>query len=171
MYDEKNIVTAGATTICAGALLGWTRDALTIGQEDDKLKIDDVQQKIGVVDVRRTKVNFIVKMNLYEFTLENIQKSFGINANVVQGDTSKTLSLDLSGDYPEGELLILCKGPDNVLRTIRFYKAKLTDRGDTSIDAYGATVIPITFQILIHPDYDDLGTIEEEYVPSGIIVD
>jgi len=171
MYSEKNIVFAGATTVFAGMLLGWTRDPLTIGQEDDKVKIDDVQQKIGVVDVRRTKVNFIVKLNLYEFTLENIQKAFGINANVVQGAASKTLSLNLSGDYPEGELLILCKGPNNVLRTIRFYKAKLTDRGDTSLDAYGATVIPVTFQVLVHPDYDDLGSIEEEYVPSSVVID
>ena len=171
MYSEKNIVVAGATTIFAGALLGWTRDALTIGMEDDKLPIDDVQQKQGMIDVRRTKAGFIIKLNLYEFTLENIQKAFGINANVVQGAASKTLSLNLSGDYPEGELVILCKGPDNVLRTIRYYKAKLTDRGDTSIDAYGATVIPITFQVLVHPDYDDLGAIEEEYVPSSVVVD
>ncbi|HEC88463.1 MAG TPA: hypothetical protein ENI52_04010 [Thermoplasmata archaeon] len=170
MYEEKNIVISGATVIFAGQPMGWTKDPLTIGIEDDKLKIDDVQQKIGVVDIRRTKFSLIIKLNLYEFTLENIQKSFGLNANIVYGSSSKTLSIDASGDYPEGELIIYCKGPDGVLRTIKYYKAKLIDRGDTSLDAYGATVIPITFQVLVHPDYDTaLGIIEEEYVPSNVV--
>lgn len=169
VYKEENIVIADATTHFGGQPIGWTRDGLTIGQEDEKLKIDDVQQKQGVVDVRRTKAGFIVKLNMYENTLENIRLAFGINSSVSYGVSLATLSILMTGDYHEGELLITTCGPDDVARTFTFYKAKLIDRGDLSMDAYGATIIPVTFQVLIHPDYTALGKIEEEYVPASIV--
>lgn len=171
VYKEENIVIADATTHFGGQPIGWTRDALTIGQEDDKITIDDVQQKQGVVDVRRTKVGFLIKLNMYEPTLENLRLAFGVNSTVSYGTSLATLDLLMTGDYHEGELLITTSGPDNVARTFTFYKAKLIDRGDVSMDAKGATVIPVTFQVLIHPDYAALGKIEEEYVPSGVVVD
>lgn len=171
-YKEQNIVKGAATIVFGGAEPGWTRDALTLGQEDDKLTIDDVQQKQGVVDIRRIKVGFVIKANLYEFTLENVKSAFGINASIVQGASTRTLSIDVSGDYPEGELIVYGKGPNNVERTVKFYKAKLIDRGEMSMDAHGATVIPVTWQVLIHPNHDDeLGTITEEYVPSTTVDD
>jgi hypothetical protein len=171
MYTEKNLVVGGATVIFGGQPLGWTRDALTIGVEEDKLKIDDVQQIMGVIDTRRTKFGMVIKLNLYEFTLENLRIAWGLNAAVVQGTTVKTLDIKVTGDYPEGALTILAKGENNVLRTFKWYKAKLVDRGDISIDAFGYTVIPVTFQILRHPDYTRLGYIEQEYVPSSIVTD
>ena len=171
VYSEENIVIADATTHFGNQPIGWTRDALTIGMEDDKLTIDDVQQKMGPVDVRRTKAGFIIKLNMYENTLENLRLAFGINSAVSYGTSLATLDLLLTGDYHEGELIITTCGPDNVARTIKFYKAKLIDRGDVSMDAYGATVIPVTFQVLVHPDYTAFGKIEEEYVPSSVVID
>jgi len=170
-YKSGNIVKGGATVIFNGQPVGWTRDALTIGIEDDKLRIDDVQQKVGVVDVRRTKFSFTIKANLYEFTLENVRIAWGVNAQVTQGATTKSLLLTMTGDYLEGELLVYGKGESNVARTYKWYKAKLIECGETSIDAYGATVLPVTFQILVHPDYESLGYIEQEYVPSSTITD
>lgn len=170
-YKKANIVKGGATIIFNGQPVGWTRDALTIGIEDDKLRIDDVQQKVGVVDVRRTKFSFVVKVNLYEFTLENIKIAWGSSDTVSTGDELKTLTLTMTGDYPEGELIVYGKGESNVARTYKWYKAKLIECGETSIDAYGATVMPVTWQILIHPDYTSLGYIEQEYTPSQIVTE
>lgn len=171
MYEEKNIVVSGGTAFFAGHPWGWTKDALTIGLEIEKLTIKDVQQKAGKIDVRRTSADPIIKMNLYEFTLENFQKAFGINANVVQGSSIKSLSLDLSGDFPEGEAVIKCKGPDNVARTFTWWKVKVTDPGDISMDAYDPTIMPITMEVLVHPDHSDRGKVEEEYVPSSVVID
>lgn len=171
MYDEKNIVISGGTSFFAGHPWGWTKDALTIGMEVEKVTIKDVQQKAGKIDVRATGRDFVIKMNLYEFTLENFQKAFGINASVVQGVAFKSLSLNLSGDFPEGEAIIKCKGPDNVARTFTWWKAKVTDPGDISIDEYNPTIIPTTIEVLVHPDHDDLGEVREEYVPSSVVLD
>jgi len=170
-YKSGNIIKGGATIIFNGQPVGWTRDALTIGIEDDKLRIDDVQQIVGVVDVRRTKFSFVVKANLYEFTLENIRIAWGSSDQVTTNLTSaiKTLPLTMSGDYQEGELIVYGKGESNVARTYKWYKAKLIECGESSIDAYGATVLPVTFQVLIHPDYTALGYIEQEYVPSSTV--
>ena len=170
-YKSGNIVKGGATIIFNGQPVGWTRDALTIGIEDEKLRIDDVQQKVGPVDIRRTKFSFVIKANLYEFTLENLRIAWGINANVVQGSSIKSLSLDLSGDFPEGEAVIKCKGPDNVARTFTWWKVKVTDPGDISMDAYDPTIMPITMEVLVHPDHSDRGKVEEEYVPSSVVID
>jgi len=170
-YKSGNIVKGGATIIFNGQPVGWTRDALTIGIEDDKLRIDDVQQIVGVVDVRRTKFSFVIKANLYEFTLENIRIAWGSSDTITAGLDTKKLGLTMTGDYPEGELIVYGKGESNVARTYKWYKAKLIECGEASLDAYGATVLPVTFQILIHPDYLALGYIEQEYVPSSIVED
>lgn len=168
-YKSTNIVKGGATVIFAGQPIGWTRDALTIGIEDEKLRIDDVQQIIGVADVRRTKFGLTVKANLYEFTLENLRIAWGLNATVVQGADTKTLAMTITGDYHEGELVVYGYGESNVARTYKWYSAKLIECGETSVDAYGATVLPVTWQILIDPDHDELGVISQEYVPSSIL--
>lgn len=168
-YKEENISIAGGTIVFAGGLPGYTRDAITIGQEDDKVTIDDVQQIQGVIDVRRIKVGFVVKANLYENTLENWKSAFGINAEIEESPVKAEgtrLKLDVSGDYPEGELIIYGKGESNVARTYKFYKAKLIDRGEASLDAHNATVIPVTWKILIHPDYTEIGVIDQEKLPT-----
>lgn len=168
MNDRDNIVVARGTLIFNGIPVGYTRDAVTTSREpNEKLVIDDVQQVMGVVDVKKIKQGFVVKANLYEFTLENLRLAWGLNSTVQQGAVDRTLSIDVSGDYPEGELLIMGKGPSNVDRDIRWYRAKLVDSGDVAQDAYGATVLPVTFQILVHEDYTTLGTITEDYVPSS----
>lgn len=173
VYKETNIVVAGATVIFAGGPVGYTRDALTIAREpNDRLIIDDIQQIAGVAGVRKTKQGFQIKANLYEFTLENVKTAFGINASIDTIDpTVRSLNIDVSGDYPEGELIIMGKGPSNVARTFKFYSAKLIDCGEITVDAYGATVLPVTWQVIKHPDYTELGTITEEYVPSSTVVD
>lgn len=170
-YKSGNIVIGGGTIIFNGQPVGWTRDAITIGPTSDKLRIDDVQQVVGPVKIKRTKAGFTIKANLYEFTLENIRIAWGVNAQVVQGTTTKSLSLNMTGDYPEGELVVYGKGESNVARTYKWYKTVLVECGETSVDAYGATVLPVTWEILVHPDYTALGYIEQEYVPSGVITE
>lgn len=172
-YDSNAIVKGGATILFNGQPVGYTKDALTIGLEEDRLRIDDVQQKVGVIDVRRTKASFVIKANLYEFTLESIRIAWGLSGSITNDTESNTkiLKINVSGDYHSGELIIYGKGENNVNRTIKFYKVKLTERGDISLDAYGATIIPVTFQVLIHPSYSDLGEIVQDYVPSGTVVD
>ena len=170
MYKVSNIIKGAATVVFGGAPLGYTRDATVISPESENFTIDDIQQIIGVADVRRTKFKTMVKVNLYEATLENIQKTWGLNSSVqIIPGGGKSLSFNISGDYPEGELLIYTKGPANVNRTFQWWSAKLVETGDFPIDAHGATVIPATFMILTHPDHDDLGIASEEYSPSGTV--
>lgn len=171
-YKERNITVGAATIVFGGAEPGWTRDAVTLGENDEKFVVDDVQQKVGVVTIRRIKAgHYMLKANLYENTLENLKLAFGINASIVQGASTRTLSIDVSGDYPEGELIIYGKGPGNADRTIKFWSAKLTERGELTMDSRGATVIPVTWEVIIHADHDDFGTITEEYVPSTTVDD
>jgi hypothetical protein len=169
MYKVSNIVKGAATVVFAGAPIGYTRDATVISPESENLVIDDIQQIIGVADVRRTKFKKMVKANLYEATLENIGKAWGLNSSVQISSGAKSISFNVSGDYPEGELVIYTKGPGNVNRTFKWWSAKLIETGDYTMDAHGATVIPVTFQILVHPDHSDLGNASEEYSPSGTV--
>lgn len=170
MYKVENIVKGGATILFAGGPVGYTRDATTLGQEKEDLRIDDIQQIVGVADIRRIKVGFVIKMNLYENTLENMKLAWGLNSSVqIDPGGGKSIDIDLSGDYPEGELIIYGKGPNNVLRTIKWYRAKLIESGEMAIDAHSALVMPVTFQILVHPDETYLGKITEEYTPSGTV--
>ena len=172
VYKEENIVIASATTHFGGQPIGWTKDALTIGLDISRKDINDVQQKFGLVDTRRVGGNgFVIKLNMYENTLENWRLAFGINSSVSYGSSLATLDLLMTGDFHEGELIITTCGPDNVARTIKFYKAKLVEVGDVSHDAFEPTIIPITFQVLVHPDHTSFGKIEEEYVPSSTVVD
>lgn len=166
MQTERNLVIAPSTVFFAGQPLGFSNAPIIISQEQDTLVIDDIQQISGVADVRRLKVSFDVKMNLAETCLENIKLALGSNASVSQGAANRSLDLDFSGDLPVGELVINTKGPNNVARTIRFYRAKLTACGDFSLDARGYTVLPVTFKVIKHPDYTRLGSISEEYIPA-----
>jgi len=170
VYVEENIVIGSATTHFGGKPIGWTKDALTIGIDIVKKEINDVQQKFGLVDVRRVGGNgFVIKLNMYENTLENWRLAFGINSTVSYGASVATLSFLMTGDFHEGELRVATFGPDNVARTLLWWRAKLTEVGDVSMDAYDVTIIPATFQILVHPDHTDFGKVEEEYVPSAVV--
>jgi hypothetical protein len=171
-YKETNIIIAGGTVIFNGVPLGWTRDALTIGYEDEEFTIDNVQQIRGVVDVRKIKVRgIVIKLNLYEFTLENLRLALGINATIEDTGDERKLNLDFSGDYHKGETVIYCKGEGNVKRTVVIYNSQLKLTGDIPIDAENPTVLPITIRSLVHPDYDEEGYIAQDYTPSSVVVE
>jgi hypothetical protein len=172
MGQIANIIKGPATLIFAGGEVGYTQGSTDIDLTDEKIFLDDIQQIAGTADVRRTKAKITVKANLYESNLDNIKLALGSSASVVT-TTGKSLNIDLSGDYPEGELVIYGKGPNNVLRTITFYSAKLIECGGLKMDASAHTVIPVTFQVLV--DYDNyaniLGKFEEEYTPASVVLE
>lgn len=171
-YQEANIIIAGGTAIFKGVPLGWTRDALTIGYEDEEYTIDNVQQVRGIVDIKKIKIRgVVIKLNLYEFTLENLRLVLGINAAIEQGDDKRRLNLDFSGDYHKGEFVLYCKGEGNVTRTIVIYKSQIKLTGDIPVDAENPTVLPITIRSLVHPDHDYEGYIEQDYTPSSVVVE
>ena len=171
-YLEANIIIAGGTVIFKGVPLGWTRDALTIGYEDEEFTIDNVQQIKGVVDVRKIKVRgIVIKLNLYEFTLENLRLALGIQTAIEQGTAERKLKLNFSGDYHKGETVIYCKGEGNVDRTIVIYNSQLKLTGDIPIDSENPTVLPITIRSLVHPDYDEEGYIAQDYTQSSVVID
>jgi hypothetical protein len=169
-YKKENIVKGGARIIFGGQPVGYTRDAVSLILNDDKIVLDDIQQVMGVVDVSRTKASVQIKANLYEFTLDNLRAAWGISSGVNVSAAVKSLNL-IMGDYIEGELVVYGKGESNVLRTYLFYKAKLIEVGEINIDAFGYTVIPVTFQVLVHPNYTELGKVSQEYTPSSVVTE
>jgi hypothetical protein len=167
-YDINNVIISKATFFLNGQPLGFTRDAASLNQDKEVLVIDDLQQIAGVADIRTIKVGFTFKINLAEPTLENHRIAFGTSGNIViDSDTGKRrLDLDFSREVAGGELVCNTFGPANIARTIRFYRVKITQCGEITLNARGYTILPITVVIIRHPDYTKLGFIEEEYVPS-----
>ena len=173
-YDITAIVNSGATIIWNGQPLGYTKDACTQGRERDHLRINDIQQISGDVDDRQLKGSITIKINLYEFTLENIRLAWGLKHSIVNDTESNTkrLKIDISGQSAFGELIIYGKGENNVNRTVKYYRTKIIDCGDINYDAYGATIIPITILVLLHPQHGtELGEVWQDYVPSGTVLD
>lgn len=169
MYQETNIVAAGATLIFGGNPIGWTEDATVLGYDIEILTLNKVQQKAGTVGLRRIGDKLTIKCNIIENTLENVKLALGINAAITMdtGNTKRTLQGDQSGDLPSGSLLIYGKGPGGVLRTFVFHKAILTNMGEIGFDAKDRTKIALTFEIVFDPLQTYRFYIDEEYAPTA----
>ena len=165
--DINNVIAAGATVIFNGVPLGYTEDALTMGYTWEELKLDKIQQKGGVHDIKRTTDSLVFKLNIVEFTLENWKLAWAINSNISQGADTRSLDGNQSGDLPKGELMVYGKGPNGVARTLRVYRACPKPPGEINMDSRAESKIPLTLEALWSPSHATRFLITEEYIPTG----
>lgn len=135
----------GAGTISLGDVdVGYTDDGLTIGLEKEFVDLE-ADQSIGILGKVKVREVCLIKTNLLEPTLTNLNKIW--DAGTV---SSGILSFGGNSQVTEHELVFVGTAPGtDVTRTVTIYKAVSIEPGEHSYKKGEKTMIPVTFQAII----------------------